>query len=201
MLGDPVALREAFERDGYVICRGLFDTAAPPVRALLARQVEAKYQALLAIRPGAAPHRGASLQRRWALLAADLLADESVDRGEAEALVRAGAWGRREMLSPEVHALYRTPALLALVRALLGPEITANGDYHFRPAVSPDLGVPWGYSHHQESHYYQGTVDPGGTLQVLSLWLPLVDVDETSGCLSLVRGSHRHGLLPWCGWG
>ena len=88
---------------------------------------------------------------------------------QAEALVQAGAWGHREMLYSAVHALYRTPALLVLPKPLLGPPITANRDYHFRLAASPKLGVLWGYSHRQESHYYQGTVDPGGALQVLSL--------------------------------
>ena len=104
------------------------------------------------------------------------------------------------MLDRRVHALHRSPELLWLVRALLVPELTANGDYHFRPAVSDSLGVDWGYLHHQESHYYGGSVSAcNGGLSVVSLWIPLVDVDEKSGCLSLVRGSHRHGLVPWEG--
>ena len=32
-------------------------------------------------------------------------------------------------------------------------------------------------------------------LQVLTLWLPLVPVDRTSGALSLVKGSHRLGKI------
>ena len=49
------------------------------------------------------------MEHRWAMLAADLLADDSVDRDKAEWLVNAGAWGRREMLDPTVHDLYRAP--------------------------------------------------------------------------------------------
>jgi ectoine hydroxylase-related dioxygenase (phytanoyl-CoA dioxygenase family) len=31
---------------------------------------------------------------------------------------------------------------------------------------------------------------------VLSLWIPLFDVDEQTGCLHLVPASHRRGLVP-----
>jgi len=31
---------------------------------------------------------------------------------------------------------------------------------------------------------------------VLSLWIPLAAVNEDTGCLKLVRGSHRSGLIP-----
>ena len=125
------------------------------------------------------PHRGAAMEQRWALVAAELLADETVDRGKALALVQAGAWGRHQMLEPAVHALHRSPELLWLVKTLLGPELTANGDYHFRPAVSGSLGVEWGYLHHQESHYYGGSVAAEDGLSVLSLWMPLVDVEPS----------------------
>eukprot|EP01052_Picozoa_sp_SAG31_P035899 SAG31_NODE_4395_length_3271_cov_3.996217_3_plen_249_part_00 len=75
-------------------------------------------------------------------------------------------------------------------------------------------GVPF----HQDSSYYAEELDPddaaakyppfdpvvrrpasliGGTERVIvSLWLPLVDVDESNGCLRFVEGSHKLGLLP-----
>ena len=36
----------------------------------------------------------------------------------------------------------------------------------------------------------------GYSPQVLSLWIPLFDVDEQTGCLHLVPASHRRGLVP-----
>ena len=44
--------------------------------------------------------------------------------------------------------------------------------------------------------------DSGGTAaisaepEVLSLWIPLAAANEDTGCLKLVRGSHRSGLIP-----
>ena len=31
---------------------------------------------------------------------------------------------------------------------------------------------------------------------MLSLWIPLAAANEDTGCLKLVRGSHRSGLIP-----
>ena len=31
---------------------------------------------------------------------------------------------------------------------------------------------------------------------ILSLWIPLVDVNEVNGCMQMMPGSHRWGLLP-----
>jgi ectoine hydroxylase-related dioxygenase (phytanoyl-CoA dioxygenase family) len=45
---------------------------------------------------------------------------------------------------------------------------------------------PW----HQE-YPYNLTSD-----NAVTLWLPLVDVDETNGCLRLAPGTHRLGALP-----
>ena len=36
----------------------------------------------------------------------------------------------------------------------------------------------------------------GAERVIVSLWLPLVDVDEGNGCLRFVEGSHARGLLP-----
>jgi hypothetical protein len=80
------------------------------------------------------------------------------------------------------------------------PEVTANGDYYFRPAISDDI-VDWGLEYHQDSWNYGGDIDAKPRrqlvdgLQVLTLWVPLVAVDGTSGALSLVRGSHKLGKL------
>lgn len=104
------------------------------------------------------------------------------------------------MLNEAVYNLIADPRLTDIMASLLGPEISANGDYWIRPKVpgDPITTLAW----HQDSNYYIGkgdsdTVDamsdPGG--KVLNMWLPLVDVNEHNGCLKLVRGSHRHGTI------
>ena len=42
-------------------------------------------------------------------------------------------------------------------------------------------------------------LSPPAALQVLSLWIPLVSVDANSGCLSLVKGSHKLGKIQEAG--
>ena len=174
----------AFWRDGYVVLRQLLPPAAyEPVVHLIQRTTHAKFQRLLLpIRPAADPHSALPYEQRWATLAQELLADEQVDAAAARQIVKAGTWGRHDMLDPCVHELLASPELLGVAKAILGPELTANGDWWFRPAVSEKIGVHWGYPYHQDSYFYGGSVRPEDC-QVVSLWLPLVDVDERSGCL------------------
>jgi hypothetical protein len=180
---DAVAV-ETFWRDGYVILRGLLDpTVYEHARSLSGRTVQRKFQSqVLPLRPAADPHDNAPLEERWARVARELVADVGVDSDNASTVVKAGTWGRHDMLDPCVYELLARPELLDVVRAILGPELTANGDWWFRPAVSEKIGVHWGYPYHQDSYFYGGSVKPGDC-QIVSLWLPLVDVDERSGCL------------------
>ena len=103
--------------------------------------------------------------------------------------------------------------ILITVKAVVVPAATsllyfrqANGDFWFRAAVSEDIGIDWGYEYHQDSFNYGTPAEvllQGGArdalCQVLSLWIPLVPVDAQSGCLSLVKGSHKQGKIPWEG--
>ena len=126
------------------------------------------------------------------------------------------------MLDLRTYELITHETLLAVARQLLGPEVTVNGDYYFRPALSDHI-LDWGLEFHQDSWNCKcrgalfallataaeeaaAHVDGGDTLakplqqkveglQVLTLWLPLVPVDRTSGALSLVKGSHRLGKI------
>ena len=204
----PEDARTSFERDGFYVFHGLLDPASlRPPRELLEDKVEAMAAAMAAARdaagaPARSAHANAPFESRWARLAREFAQD---CRGGALspdqlALISAGSWGRSDMLDPRVHSLIRHDALLAVARLLLGPEVMANGDYYFRPAVS-DLIVDWGLEYHQDSFNYGGDIHAEQLnprvkgLQVLTLWLPLVPVDDKTGTLSLVRGSHRRGKI------
>jgi hypothetical protein len=204
---DPGALstRAAFDRDGYVVVRqALAGHDFAPLRRLIERQVDAQAARLAAVRGGA--HRGhehRDFETRWAELAREFAADPAAR--EHLGLVNA-TWGGLDMLDEATYNLYTCDACKAIATALLGPDVQANGDYWFRAAVSEDIGVDWGYEYHQDSYNY-GTLsellgvggDGAPPCQVLSLWIPLVSVDQHSGCLSLVRGSHLSGKIPWEG--
>ena len=100
LLAHSLALR-------YVILRGLLDPAVyEPVRSLIERTAQAKFRSqVLPLRPCADPHEGAPVEERWARVAQELIADTGVDSGRANTVVKAGTWGRHDMLDPCVHEL------------------------------------------------------------------------------------------------
>ncbi|MCY3904557.1 MAG: phytanoyl-CoA dioxygenase family protein [Caldilineaceae bacterium] len=101
------------------------------------------------------------------------------------------SWNR-EVFSEAVYDLCVQPAVLDVAELLLGSgEITMNGDYWVRPKLPQEqlTTLPW----HQDSDYYGAQTEP---LHILSLWIPLVDVDERNGCMQFISGSHKWGLLP-----
>ena len=84
------------------------------------------------------------------------------------------------------------PALLDVVESLIGPEILAHPQYAVRTKM-PDQEItviPW----HQDLAYL--IPEEAGQTLVVNLWIPLVDATVANGCMQLVRGSHRLGLLP-----
>ena len=92
--------------------------------------------------------------------------------------------------SPELFNLVRHPVILDSVESVLGPEVAWTGSYVTRPKL-PQYGstaFPW----HQDSQYYGVHTQH---LHLVSVWIPLVDVDEYNGCLYIMPGSHTWGLL------
>ncbi|MEU2424169.1 phytanoyl-CoA dioxygenase family protein [Streptomyces sp. NPDC007851] len=83
------------------------------------------------------------------------------------------------------------PSLTAILADVLGPDITYQGNGHLRAhAPGPLVPVPW----HQDAQFY----GHGTELMARSMaqvWIPLVDAGEDRGCLAVVPGSHRWGLL------
>ena len=178
--------RAAFERDGYVILRHLLDEPAlVPVRQVIARSVDRRAQQLCEQGLISQRYEGESFEERWARV----FAEYTRSPHQAPHLT---VWGRHDILDPAVYDLYTDPRLTGVATSLIGPEVTGNGDFWVRPKAPGDrtTTLEW----HQDSFYYGGVV--ADYLQVLSVWIPLVDVDQRNGCLKLVPGSHRFGLIP-----
>ena len=106
----------------------------------------------------------------------------------------------KEVFSREIYELLTHQKILDVVASLIGPEITVNGDYwiRFKMPTGGESIFPW----HQDSIYYNRNVDLGEEVtfsqesQILTVWIPMVDVDEQNGCLQIVPGSHKQGLRP-----
>lgn len=70
----------------------------------------------------------------------------------------------------------------AIARALLGTEDIGQGDHAILKPAGYGAPTPW----HQDEAYW----DPGYNHFGLSIWMPLQDVDASSGCMHFVPGSH-----------
>ena len=171
---------EAYHNDGYLTVPGLFTEAdMEPVRLAIEDEVDRLADRFY--REGKVSSRFADqpFNRRLVLLC------ES-----AQESVRIWELRTRAAVTPELYRLVRHPGLLELMTAILGPEVAWTGSFAVRVKLpeSEVTAFPW----HQDTQYYG---NPTRHLHVISVWIPLVDVDERNGCLQLLPGSHRWGLL------
>ena len=83
------------------------------------------------------------------------------------------------------------PSILDAAESLIGPEIYAHPQSNLRAKMPEEEAtlVPW----HQDLAYL-APEDAGDTLFV-NFWIPLVKATAENGCLQVMRGSHRFGLL------
>ena len=171
---------EAYHNDGYLLVPGLFTEAdMEPVRLAIEDEVDRLADRF---------YRAGKVSSRFA--------DEPSNRRlvllceEAQESVRIWELRTRAAVTPELYQLVRHPALLDLLTALLGPEVAWTGSFAVRVKLPEreETAFPW----HQDTQYYG---NPTRHLHVISVWIPLVDVDECNGCLHLLPGSHQWGLL------
>ena len=166
-----------FDRDGYLVVRdALPERVLAPIRALIDRNVDAHARDLRRKGEIEDLHEEQPFERRLALLYRD---HES----------RMRSWNNF-LFSPELYDLVHHGPILDAMEPLLGPEISFNGDYHLRPKL-PSSALT-AFPMHQDSQYYGPQT---GHILVITVWIPLVDVDQENGCLWVIPGSHRWGLL------
>lgn len=83
--------------------------------------------------------------------------------------------------------LFRDGPFRQLAECLLsGPVVPKNLQYFNKP---PGVGKPT--PPHQDGFYFK--LDP---CEALTMWLALEEVDEETGCVRYVRGSHVKGMRP-----
>lgn len=92
---------------------------------------------------------------------------------------------------PRIHRLLLDDVILATVRHCYGidfPVISTKASVHI---MADDLVVPGGY-HRSPAHQDWRSIQ--GSLDNVVLWIPLTPVRGNG--LEVIRGSHKHGLLP-----
>ena len=178
--------RQHLLEQGYVLVEDLIDPGTiDAVRDELHAVVDGIARELVA--EGALPeaYSEAGFDRQLARIADyDMkLARETIARVH-------GSKGEGGHMGPAIFDLLSHPALLDAVGSVVGPEIVGASAYRIRPkAPGLDRGaVPW----HQDSGYFLAHCDKE---LILTCWIPLVDADLENGCLYVLPGVHRDGIL------
>ncbi len=169
--------RQRYEEDGYLIIPNLLnDRDLAPVRRAIMRHVDQEAKRLSSEGEIKDLHERLPFTRRL----------KEVYRSLNK---RTIGWNQ-EVFSEEIYDFGVHRAILDVSEVLVGPEIQFNGDYWVRTKLPGETVTtfPW----HQDSGYYGDPTE----FHILSLWIPLMDVDEHNGCMQVLPGSHRWGLRP-----
>lgn len=169
-----------YERDGCLVLRNAVGAATRQrVAACFEEIVDAFAREMVAAGDLADLHEDLPFETRWAAIRAEVPA------------TRPMVW-RRVLVRPEIHDLWLEPALLGAAHSVLGPELRAYDLFNGRPREPhADLQtIDW----HQDA-FNCPRWDENDS-RILTFWIPLVPVDEESGCLAVVPGSHGQGVLP-----
>lgn len=105
-------------------------------------------------------------------------------------------------IGPAVFDMMVAPALLDIVEALIGPEITSTPIQHVRikPPAALRLAdetrvhldkTDW----HQDRGVAHAEADE---TKMVTVWLAITDAMEENGCLQVVPGAHREALKTHC---
>lgn len=103
---------------------------------------------------------------------------------------RFGRSWRTQIATSEIFDLHHAPLLVDAIGQLTGTDVIGHPVFNARPKLPGQqlTVVPW----HQDSGYF-GTVSENSLIP--TAWIPLVPVDASNGCLQVVAGSHRLGVV------
>ena len=86
-----------------------------------------------------------------------------------------------------IRAFVSRPEFVAISTTLLGPDVDLYWDQSVYKGPEGNAQFPW----HQDDGYTK--VDPS---PYLTLWLAINDATPENGCISILPGSHKRGLVP-----
>lgn len=87
-----------------------------------------------------------------------------------------------------IYDLLADPRIVDVVSDLLGDDVIGWGSHFFCKLPGDGKRVDW----HQDCSYW-----PLTPTKSVTVWLAIDDADEDNGCMEVVAGSHRFGLIPY----
>ena len=170
-------LQDRFADDGYLIVREAIPAdVIDGLRDLISGHIDTYAAQLVADGRISSGYRTESFGRRLVLIQRELGAD-------------LRTW-HSFLFARQMHALASHAGIVDVLKQILGPEVTFHGDYQLTAKLpgSTWTAFPW----HQDVWYYGlRSCD----MAIVTVWLPLVPTNKENGCLRVIPGSHKWGLL------
>jgi hypothetical protein len=90
------------------------------------------------------------------------------------------------LVHPWVAQLVAHPAVLRVVRALIGPDVLAwVSEFNTKPPRTQGF-----FSWHQDLYYWHHRYKSVSTIPIVTVWLAITDATEANGSMRVVPGSH-----------
>jgi phytanoyl-CoA hydroxylase len=94
-----------------------------------------------------------------------------------------------ELVSPALNRALRSPAMLAIVGQILGPDVALFHSKLLLKSSGVGTAVPW----HQDYAYWKSE---DNRPLMINCQIAIDAADAGNGCIQFVPGSHQQGLLP-----
>jgi hypothetical protein len=174
-----------FEDRGYVVKAGIYTRAdLQPLKDGISEIIDSEARRLRAEGLLDDIYEDEGFETRLACI---YRADEEAGKTIARAITGKGGGG---FSGSGIFQTIRHPGLVSCIESLVGPDIIGSSVYRIRVKM-PDFDhgeVPW----HQDSGYFMAHCD---RYLIVTCWVPLVDATIENGCLYVLPGGHRSGML------
>jgi len=169
---------EHFHREGYLMVENIFSNEdLQPVIDEISEEIDVLARQLVASGELSQTYEELDFEQRLAKIS------QETDK------VATSIWNGT-LAGPAFFGLICNPNLLDVAEQVCGEELIASSVYRLRPKIPGHRmsAVPW----HQDSGYFEPYCDKA---LVMTVWLPLVDADETNGCMWVLPRQHRGGVV------
>lgn len=98
-----------------------------------------------------------------------------------------GKWRyKSHLVFPWINRIMRTPQILDLVEPILGPDLMVWTSHLYPKEPGDGRFISW----HQDAAHWGLDSD-----KILTVWIALTPVNEENGCMWMLEGTHRQGIV------